>query len=178
MMGLDITAYKNIKKSEAKINDDGYAIDPATGAELANGVYFSTWLNPDFPGRADDIEDGAVYTYEDCTGHGVGYVSHFWWRDELAKMAGYAVAELDTGVTKERNHFGGACQADSGPFFELINFSDSEGIIGTEVSKKLAADFAKFEGNSKGMGERFTTLYQLWQSAFEMASENGCVRFH
>lgn len=177
-MGLDITAYKNIKKSEAQLDDDGYAIDPATGEEIADGNWFPTWLNHDFPGRADDIEDGAVYTYEDCTGLDVGYGGHFWWRDELAKMAGYPVAELDMGYLKQKNYFGGASQAGGGPFYELINFSDSEGIIGTEVSKKLAADFIKFEGNSKVMGERFATLYQRWKAAFEMASENGCVRFH
>lgn len=177
-MGLDITAYKNIKKSEAQLDDDGYAIDPATGKELADGRWFSTWLNPDFPGRADDIEDGAIYTYEDCTGHDVGYGGHFWWRDELAKMAGYPVADFDVGYRKEKNNFGGACQAASGPFYELINFSDSEGVIGTEVSKKLAIDFIKFEGNSKELSERFATLYQHWKAAFEMASLNGCVRFH
>jgi hypothetical protein len=177
-MGLDISAYKNIKKSDAQLDEEGYAIDPTTGEELAGGNWFSSWINPDFPGRADDIEDSSVYTFEDSTGLSVGYGGHFWWRDELAKLVGYPEAELDMGYRKEKNHFSGACQAGSGAFYELINFSDSEGVIGTEVSKKLAADFAEFEGKSKEMDERFTSLYQQWKSAFDMASENGCVIFH
>lgn len=169
-MTLDITAYKNIKKTKTphdEITSDHWF-----------GNWFSAWVNPDFPGRADDIEHGAVYIYDDCTEHDVGYAKHYWWRNKLAKMAGYPVAKADMGYCEAKNHLAGACQADGGPFYELINFSDVEGVIGTEVSKKLLADFIRFEEDSEMLGGEFSTIYQCWKAAFEMASENGCVRFH
>ena len=71
-MGLDITAYSNIKRLDAHLNDDGEAVNNSNGEQVEE-YYFHVWKNPSFPGRADELVDGAVYTYEDCTGHGVGY---------------------------------------------------------------------------------------------------------
>jgi len=129
-MGLDITAYSNIKRLDAHLNDDGEAVNNSNGEQVEE-YYFHAWKNPSFPGRADELVDGAVYTYEDCTGHGVGYGGYYWWRNELAEMAGYPVGEYESGHGKEANHFGGVLNSDSGPFYELINFSDCEGFICT-----------------------------------------------
>ena len=93
-------------------------------------------------------------------------------------MAGYPVGEYETGFRKEANHFGGALNSDSGPFFELINFSDSEGFIGTAVATKLLADFKSFHDKAEIIGDRFFEQYKHWQSAMEMASNNGCISFH
>jgi hypothetical protein len=66
-----------------------------------------------------------------------------------------------------------------GPFSELIHFSDCEGVIGTAVSKKLAADFAAFDEKAKAAGnERYYAKYQEWRKAFEMAANGGAVDFH
>ncbi|WP_416186824.1 DNA cytosine methyltransferase [Enterobacter roggenkampii] len=124
------------------------------------------------------LVDGAVYTYEDCTGHGVGYGGYYWWRNELAEMAGYPVGEYESGHGKEANHFGGVLNSDSGPFYELINFSDCEGFIGTAVATKLLADFKTFHDKAEEIGDRFFEQYKHWQSAMEMASSNGCISFH
>ncbi|WP_432372359.1 hypothetical protein ACRPHP_16695 [Pantoea allii] len=178
-MGLDITAYSDIKKLNATLDDDGEAIDNATGEALQwDGMWFSTWVNPDFPGRADDVEDGAVYSYQDCTGHSIGYGGHYWWRNKLAEIAGYPLTEQVQYGRIETCHFAGATSAESGPFFELINFSDCEGVIGTAISRKLAKDFADFEEKAKSEGGHFYENYQHWKNAFDMASNNGCVRFH
>ena len=71
-MGLDITAYSNIKRLDAHLNDDGEAAYNSNKEEVEE-LYFHVWKNPSFPGRADELVDGGVYTYEDCTGHGIGY---------------------------------------------------------------------------------------------------------
>lgn len=176
-MGLDITAYSNIKRLDAHLNDNGEAVYDSSGEELKEH-YFHVWKNPNFPGRADELVDGAVYAYEDCTGHGVGYGGYYWWRNELAEMAGYPVGEYETGFGKEANHFGGALNSEKGPFLELINFSDSEGFIGTAVATKLLDDFKSFHGKAEAIGSQFFEQYKHWQSAMEMASNNGCISFH
>ena len=68
-----------------------------------------------------------------------------------------------------------------GPFCELINFSDAEGIIGASVSAELAKDFAEFQERAASFDwqhPHFKELYQQWREAFELASDNGAVRFH
>ena len=178
-MGLDISAYSGIKKLDATINDDGEAFDNKSGEALEwDGMWFTPWVNPDFPGRADDIESGAVYSCEDSTGHGIGYGGHYWWRDVLAKIAGYPLTEQTQYGRTERCHFAGAIASDAGPFFELINFSDCDGTLGTAVCKKLAGDFAEFDEKAKLEGGDFYENYQHWREACDMASDNGCIRFH
>ena len=176
-MGLDITAYSNIKRLDAHLNDDGEAVNNSNGEEVEE-CYFHVWKNPSFPGRADELVDGAVYAYEDCTGHDVGYGGYYWWRNELAEMAGYPIRKYDTGCGEQVNHFGGALNSGGGPFYELINFSDCEGFIGTSVATKLLADFKTFHDKAEEIGSLFFEQYKHWQSAMEMASNNGCISFH
>jgi hypothetical protein len=64
------------------------------------------------------------------------------------------------------------------PFYELINFSDCEGIIGPEVSTKLYNDFVKFEVVAKNEEEYFYRKYKDWMKAFKVASNKGVVSFH
>ena len=65
------------------------------------------------------------------------------------------------------------------PFFELINFSDCEGILGAPVCAKLAADFAKYQERANtSHDEWWREKYAGWRRAFEMAADNGCVEFH
>ncbi|MEN9870269.1 MAG: hypothetical protein RLZZ171_1257, partial [Cyanobacteriota bacterium] len=70
-----------------------------------------------------------------------------------------------------------------GPFVELINFSDCEGVIGSSLSAKLAKDFADFNDRAKKTaaeyrGDWFYSLHQKWQEAFELAAQNGAISFH
>lgn len=176
-MSLDISAYTGIMKLDAILDENGKAINAKSG-EAVESNWFTAWLNPEFPGRADDIVDGAVYSYTNGTGFRVGYAGHFWWRNSLAEIADYPEGGLMNFNRVETCYFGGAIAAGSGPFYELINFSDSEGIIGTDVSKKLAADFAKFDKQAASVGGPFYETYLKWTEAFKMASNQGCVRFH
>lgn len=176
-MGLDITAYSKIKRLDAHLNDDGKAVYNSTGEEVQEHS-FHVWLNPSFPGRADELVDGGIYAYEDCTGHGVGYGGYYWWRNELAEMAGYPVGEHEMGHGTETNHFGGVLNSDGGTFYELINFSDCEGAIGATVAAKLLEDFKTFYAKAESIDGLFFEQYKHWQSAMEMASNNGCIIFH
>lgn len=176
-MGLDITAYSNIKRLKAHLNDDGEAIYDSTGEEIKER-YFYVWKNPSFPGRADELVDGGVYTYEKSVGHGMGYGGYYWWRNDLAGSAGYPVKEYDAAFGKETSYFGGVINSEGGPFYELINFSDCEGAIDASIAKKLLADFKSFNDKAEEIGGAFFENYKHWQSAMEIASNSGCIIFH
>lgn len=177
-MGLDITAYSKVEKLDANVNDNGYPVSNTTDEEVDYSCV--AYVNEHFPHRADDIEDGAVYDCDDSFGFRAGsYSGYSGWREELAKLAGYPAASIERYGEQRFRHDVGAWAASDGPFWEMIMFSDCEGVIGTSVCSKLAKDFADFDGRAKNIGnEWFYNLYQQWHKAFELASNNGFVDFH
>jgi hypothetical protein len=157
-MGVDIYAYRQLTLAPS--------VEPYSEAYEA-GKYRAVYVNPDFPARAADLQDGAVYSYAECEDFlSRSYGNYNAWRDELAQMAGYASAS-----DAWSNH-------SSGPFWELINFSDCEGVIGPAVSAKLARDFAEWDEKAAQFGEDFYHYgYRQLRAAFEMAADGGMVRF-
>lgn len=184
-MGLDITAYGKLTKIDVVFDADGEPIDPVTRECVDYDLH--AYLNPDFPGRADDIEDRAVYRAEGSMGFRAGsYGGYNCWREDLAKLAGYPAIPVDrhgSGNTQMR-HDGGAFDASCGPFWEAICFSDCEGVMGSAVSAKLAKDFSEWDERAKQYGESlsqqnwFYAKYQEWRKAYEMAADGGAVEFH
>ena len=180
-MGLDITAYENIKESDA-ILKDGEPTDPKTGAYRDDA--FICYINLDFPERAAGLKDRVCYSFQGAFKFRAGsYGGCNDWREELAKLAGYPKASATRwGGVIEQRHDVGALKVGKGPFFELIWFSDCEGFIGSEVSTKLANDFKEFESKAKDLPDPhngwFFARYQDWKKAFEMASNNGAVSLH
>ncbi len=153
-MGLDITAYKKLRLAPEGTPED-------------DERNFAFWVNPNFPGRDEGLVPGSVYDgSEDEFYFPAGsYGGYNWWRNELARLAGFASANAAWGEK-------------SGPFWELISFSDCEGVIGPVVAKKLLADFVAFEGQIASLGEVFVEKYNAWKKAFELAADGGAVRFH
>jgi len=171
-MGLDITYYSKLKKIDCAFDADG---DPVGVSD-----WFQAYLNPDFPGRAGGIENKAVYSYEESEGFRAGsYSGYNTWREELAKLAGYPAITADRNGIKYSRHDAGAWKETRGPFWELICFSDCEGVIGAAVSAKLADDFAKFQTQADEHPEEwFHNLYAQWFKAFIAARDSGAVSFH
>ena len=62
-MGLDVSYYTKLKKLDAVFDASGELIDAATRESVPN--YFRVYENPDFPGRAEGLEDRAIYSYEE-----------------------------------------------------------------------------------------------------------------
>jgi hypothetical protein len=159
-MGLDITAYSNLRIAEGVETDqDG---------DIPDGC---TWVFPNgeaFPDHAEELKDEAIYRYDQAFGFCPGaYSSYNRWRDSLAVMAGYGSAK----TAWEQNL--------SGAFSELINFTDCDGIIGQKFAAKLARDFAEFDEKARDFGSpEFYAKYQDWRRAFELAAQNGAVSFH
>lgn len=159
-MGLDISAFT--KLSEYKNAPEEYDYEYAT--DICD--------NSAFPGVTKPFEGGKIYQSEEkrfvfSAGSYSGYNS---WRRQLCKLAlGCEPDEVWNNLEKYRGK----------PFFELINFSDCEGTIGSEVAKKLAKDFADLQPKVDELEEGyFKELFADWKKAFEMASEAGIVDFH
>ena len=122
--------------------------------------------------RAREIVRGGVYEFKEQYAFRAGsYVGYGQWRSALCYLS---LGVNPNAVWQTPNDY-----ADK-PFYELIDFSDCEGIIGTGVSVKLAHDFFINLKNisEKGPDEYFILKYSDWRKAFEMASNNGFVSFH
>jgi hypothetical protein len=176
-MGLDVTAYKQITKLDAVFDASGEPINPTTREPY--GDYFHAVVNHDFPGREEGLDDGAVYSYADAMGGwsgGYGRYNH--WRDDLAKLAGYPLGTYKQFGQDHPSYCAECWAGAKGPFSELINFTDCDGVIGPVVAAKLAKDFAEFDERAKAMGEDFYERYAEWRAVFEFAADNGAVDFH
>lgn len=177
-MGLGVSAFSKLRKLDALFDADGEPVDPTTRERICNAV--SVYVNCDFPGRADELEDRGVYAFEGSTRfHAGSYGGYNAWREQLAKLAGYPKQDVDP-AHRYREHSAAAWLglAEGLPFVELVNFSDCEGVIGAGVAAKLARDFADFDERAAGVGDYFYEKYREWRQAFELAADGGCVRFH
>jgi hypothetical protein len=125
------------------------------------------WKNDAFPNAAPEIEDRARYHSEESMQFRAGsYGGYNEWRNSLAAMVG----------TTPKTAWAGEYQ---GPFAELINFSDCEGVIGATVCRKLAEDFKAQQTKADTWDDEwFRERYALWRQAFEMGADNGAVSFH
>lgn len=165
-MGLDITAYRQIKAvPNAELDADGYPVNWEKHQRISRGCVEST--EQDWPGRTAGVEPG-IYEAAQSFGFRAGsYGGYNQWRDWLARSAGHLSAEAVWENAKP------------GPFVELISFSDCEGIIGPVVAAKLAKDFADHEEEILAKADEWEAAkYREWRKAFEMAADSGYVDFH
>lgn len=171
-MGLDITAYRKLKEERPAFgDDDGYDED-----------LIRLWDNKDFAGRFEGLKEKTLYSYADSHGFRAGsYSGYNAWREWLSALVGYEETEYVAsfgGVQKAR---AAACwNGETGPFSELINFSDCEGTIGAKVAAKLAKDFAEWDERAKAADRQdyYYGRYQEWRKACEMAADGGAIAFH
>lgn len=174
-MGLDITAYRGLKKLDVLFNAHGEPVDPVTREPVDNYLWARV---VDYPLQAVGLEDGAVYSYADAEHvFSRGYIGYGVWREALAKMTGYPAVYADF-LTPKYQHAAACWQGAMGPFCELINFSDCEGVIGPTVAAKLAKDFAEWDERAKSVdAPRFYEGYCAIRRGLEIAADGGAVRF-
>lgn len=179
-MGLDISVYTNVKPYNGEM--DG--IYPIEGSSFI--------VNNDecFKDRALPLEYEKSYQgnpnirYSFRAG---SYGSYGQWRETIAKYSGYPLAEYKKYNGEIVNSYAaGAWESNGGIFWELINFSDCEGVLGSIVCKKLANDF---EYNMKDIFKKvssdyphdvryisyFKELYKNWMYACKRAAKNSGV---
>jgi hypothetical protein len=176
-MGLDITAYKKLTKLDCVFDADGEPIDPITRESIDN--CFKVYENADFPGRANGLEHKGVYAYAGYMDFRAGgYGGYNAWREQLAKLAGYEAKPYERYGQTEMLHAAACWDGRSGPFSELIYFTDCDGVIGPVVAAKLSQDFKTFHAKAEEVGGSFFAKYQEFAAAFDMAEDGGAVHFH
>lgn len=169
-MGLDITATARLRAVRCDKRDEC--------------DHIHLYVNDQFPEQAKPLDSGC-YESDDrdpISFRAGSYGGYSNWRESLARIAGYEpVTEPKDNYERLYPHSSAAAYegTESMPFVELVFFSDCEGVIGPEVSKKLAADFATFDEKARiGMNEYEYAKYGEWRKAFERASDGGAVEFH
>jgi len=160
-MGLDITAYKNLKKVEnPELDEEGFPVNWDSEYMAGGGM---DWSESVWPKRGDGLDAHTVYSYDDSFDFRAGsYGGYNMWRSQLEKFKGDVA------------------------FQELIDSAVNEGVIGSVVSKKLYNDFVTNEKEAivfavelgELSGDYWIAKYYDWKKAFEYAQENGCVDFH
>ena len=157
-MGLDIRVFKGLKKvNNPELDEYGYPINEYTQWKPGAGM---EWSESVWPGKGKPLNYNEVYEYEKSEYfHAGSYHGYNWWRDCLNEFAGNVA------------------------FQELIDFADNEGVIGSELSKKLYEDFRIYHDRAKEYSEKIADglwwfdKYCEWEKAFEMAKDDGAVEF-
>ena len=157
-MGLDIRAYSQCSPIEVTFDEDDEVVE-------ANVV--KPYVNPDFPTQAESVSSDVWYRYRDHMSFQAGsYPFYGPWRRELARVGGYEAEDAWEGRVTQ------------GPFVELVNFADNEGVLGPMTSAKLAQDFRDNRERARELmdAEDFR-LYGKWIEALTMASDGGLINF-
>lgn len=157
-MGLDIRILKGLKKVDnPELDEYGHPVNEDTQWKPGTNM---KWSESIWPGREKPLSYNDVYEYEkDEWFYAGSYLGYNWWRAKLNEFSGNVA------------------------FQELIDFADNEGVIGSELSKKLYDDFRTYHNQalefSKTInnGEWWFKKYCDWEEAFKMAKDGGAVEF-
>ena len=134
----------------------------------------------EFPDRFRGLESGKVYRFGASFSFRAGsYSGYNEWRNRLAKLAGYPPSVSIQKNAIELRYDETVWKRDHGPFWELIDFSDAEGVIGPRACKKVYQDFVRYEDQAVQLSDMgFRASYADWMKAFAMCADNGAIVFH
>lgn len=157
-MGLDISVYSNVQSDcEARFEDGEFDIYAKNYSGME--AQLSPW------------EDGDCLSGDFAHSFRAGsYSGYNIWRNQLAELMLKVPAE---------HIWENADEYKDKPFYYLINFSDCEGVIGSDIAEILYNDFVNYEHILKDINdEYFVSKYHEWTEAFNIAKNDGCVVFH
>lgn len=174
-MGLCVVAYSSLVLIDAVFDRFGNPISPVTRERIDD--YLIVGGDPDFPYHTFDLCLGGVYKYfEKFRFYAGSYSTYTAFRNELARLAGYPAVQDESAKTYK--NWAGAFRSSSGPFHELLRFSDCDGIIGPTYSKKILEDFKEWDSAARQSEvDGFYETYNDFKTAFAFASGCGAVEF-
>jgi len=176
IMGLDIVAYERLEL-KAQDLDEEKAYDLVeelydAGTHTVVLLYGADYSERSAPLASPSV-DGQATVYA-CLGAQLNFRAGFYgghgaFRDWLCRLA---------SIPEPRTQWAAPEKYAGLPFFELVNFSDCEGVIGSLACAELAKDFATYQEQANAANDEWLTpLYFKWRQAFELAAKDGCVRF-
>lgn len=186
-MGLDITVFGpgelKLQRDSFKTTDEYYEALEAQDLE-------NVFVNPDFVQRADGMVSGGYEAPRLMDFRAGSYSGHYQFRNSLTV---YLAKEADfpTYLSKLPEEPINSLET-SPPFFELIDMSDCEGVLGPKTCAKLAKDFEEHEVEFMtspsaedwylrwpSPSARDKDLYKAWKDGLKLAADNGgFLTFH
>jgi hypothetical protein len=176
-MGLDITAYSNLKHLGRHVKDP--ALNEGESGGVDDWCYYdnhvSAFAYDSFPQSFRGLpvvgeRTGADYRFIDagCFEVTDATETHAF---RAGSYSGYSRwrQNLQDQFNPDR--------APGGPFFELIWFADNEGSIGPDAARDLLADFREHEARYQPFYEQGDT-YGDWVRACDLAASGGLIHFH
>ena len=177
-MGLDIFAYGGLVEATGlRLDDNNQVVDALTGRYAEEVVVFFE-NDEHFLDRASNLKKLVPYVYSDEFHFRAGsYMNFSDWRNWLAGLAGYpSTIDPDEPYSMNFPRTWGAFQANGGPFWELIYFTDCNGVIDGKTSQKLLHDFCSHLEQAGDVGS-YSRMYQKFMKAFKVGANNGAVVF-
>lgn len=167
-MALQVTAYTRlVELPDIERDSDGTPTDDTTFYAHPAVVAFT---ERNWAGYTRGIQPGSAYGYAKSYRLKVGTCGHFnQWRRVLTRV-----------IASRSDRWKGKPQ----PFAELFGFADNDGLIGADVARKLARDFAEWQDEAERFaqewidGDYWLTKYNQWRQVFETAADGGVVEFH
>lgn len=168
-MGLDISVYERVE-----LVTEVHAVEDSDGRICYEDKgHIKPYQEGCFQHNNGGIEPSKCYisTGEE-TGFRAGSYGYYGeWRRQLCLTA--TGMEIEVLWDSPEKYF-------DQPFWNLINFSDCEGVIGPTICAKLAEEFRTHRENVRPQldEEWGQPKYDEWQEAFELAAAGGMVVFH
>lgn len=161
-MGLDITSHGFLVKVDEKETRERYKDGlPEYFIEIRHNI-------KEFAEQSADLIPGLYLGQSRLKFRAGSYSGFNSWRDNLARFMDHASARALWENPQP------------GPFVELINFSDCEGLIGPKVAAKLMVDFLYHRERAQtwATDSYWLTKYDEWLAACLVAARAGCIEFH
>lgn len=163
-MGLALWAYANIQPVDGSFKFEEYQeIHDAQTDQIRNDL-IGFYVHPTYPAWAVGIEPLQAYRFSHNENFHIGPYSYYSsFRNWLSILA-------EIGHVSEPGD----------PFYEVLIFSDCEGVINSAISNKLFVDFVRFHAKAKASpkAEYYICAYESMMRAFQIASLNGAVSFN
>ena len=153
-MGLDITAYKNIR--------------PAVPGDSATVV--QTYRNENFPIQSENLIPCEISWEDRYTFRAGSYRAFSAFREDLCRAAlNMSIFDLWKNPSLHLTR----------PFERLLNFSDCSGWMDEITCTRLYGDFEQYREQVLWNADpKFTGIYEQFLKAFSVASRGGCLEFH
>ncbi len=140
-------------------------------------------VSDDFLYHSAGISNHTVFKYDDNLSYQLKSSEYYGeWRNTLAKILQYNPSK--SKKYKKIAYTLGAFDYDSGPFLNLICFSDSDGLINSSYCNELFLDFEKYTKYVNDMPNNqfimdkseFLTIYENLMKIFNIGANNGLVQ--
>lgn len=184
-MGLDITAYSNLRYLGHHDVDEGseHPYDPETYERL----HVEAIACDAFPHALLGIPNQQTKTYGTTQFISAGCFELTekteQYRFRAGSYSGYGRWRQDLADRFNPYRDGGP-PSPEGPFYELIWFADNEGTLGELAATNLLANFRQFEAEYRAaylgteLGDFHVAKYADWMRACELAAVGGLIDFH